>query len=181
MLKIVKSVSHGVSAVTNGFMPLSYGYRITKILTFNTDIMKALKAMMIGLALMAVCGFANATTKTTNDVNTTKQEVLDTYMNALVHGNLDGISAAIDDNAKFYVVQGVRVHASDKKQVLDYLKSNANIDQNCKCSSSTLSQDDNTLVQKVEMKFKEITRTDVITAQRSDDGWKITKVETSFK
>ena len=137
--------------------------------------------MMIGLALVAVCGFANASPKTSTDVNTTKQEVLDTYMNALVHGNLEGISDAIADNARFYVVQGVRVRTTDKKDVLAYLKSNAHIDQNCAFTGTVLSQDDNTLVEKVEMKFKEITRTDVVTAQRTDDGWKITKVETSFK
>jgi len=151
-----------------------------QILTFNTDIMKTLKAMMIGLALVAVCGFANAAPKTA-DPDATKQEVMDTYMNALVHGNLDGISNAIDNDARFYVVQGVRVRTVDKKQAMEYLKTNANIDQDCECTSTVLHEDDNTMVQKVEMKYKEITRTDVVTAQRSDDGWKITKVETSFK
>ena len=34
---------------------------------------------------------------------------------------------------------------------------------------------------KVDMKYSDFTRTDVITAEHAGHGWKITKVETSFK
>jgi len=141
--------------------------------------MKTLKAIM-GLALMAVCGFANAAPKT-HDGNATKQEVVDTYLNAIVHGDLNGITNAIDDNAHFYIQRGVRILATDKKEVVKYLKTNANIEHNCTCTGTVLQESDNMLVEKVEMKFKDMTRTDVITAQLSDEGWKITRVETSYK
>jgi len=134
----------------------------------------------MALALIAVCGLASASPKT-NDGNATKQSVVDTYLNAVVHGNMSGIGNAIDDNAHFYIERGVRVLATDKRHVLDNLKATANIDQNCDCSSTVLKEGDTFLVEKVEMKFDGVTRTDVITAQLSDDGWKITKVETSFK
>jgi hypothetical protein len=94
---------------------------------------------------------------------------------------LNGIDKAIDDNARFYVQRGVRVLASDKSEVMNYLKTNANVDRDCVYDNTVLDQGNNFVVEKVEMKFKELTRTDVITAQRSDDGWKITKVETSYK
>lgn len=141
--------------------------------------MKTIKAMM-SLALIAVCGFANAAPKTHHD-NATKEEVVDTYLDAVVHGDLNGIDRAIDDNAHFYVQHGVRILANDKKDMMTFFKENANIDKNCDYSSKVLNQGENFLIEKVVMKFKEITRTDVITAQRSDDGWKITKVETSYK
>jgi hypothetical protein len=145
----------------------------------TTHIMKTLRAMM-GLALIAVCGFANAAPKTHGD-NATKEEVVDTYLNAIVHGDLNGISRAIDDNAHFYIQQGVRITATGKREVMDYLKANANVDKACDYTSTVLNQGETFLVEKVVMKFKEVTRTDVITAQLSDDGWKITKVETSYK
>jgi len=141
--------------------------------------MRTIRAMM-GLALMAVCGFANAAPKAHHD-NATKEEVVDTYLDAVVHGDLNGIDKAIDDNARFYVQRGVRILATDKHEVMNYLKTNANIDKNCVYDNTVLDQGENFVVEKVEMKFKELTRTDVITAQRSDDGWKITKVETSYK
>lgn len=134
----------------------------------------------MGLALIAVFGFANAAPKTHHD-NATKEEVVDTYLDAVVHGDLNGIDRAIDDNAHFYTQHGVRVLTSDKREIMDYLKTNANVDRNCNYNSTVLDQGDNFVVEKVEMKFNELTRTDVITAQRSDDGWKITKVETSYK
>ena len=141
--------------------------------------MKTLKAMM-GLALITVCGFAYAAPKAHHD-NATKEEVVDTYLDAVVHGDLSGIDKAIDDNAHFYIQRGVRILTTDKQEVMDYLKTNANIDRNCVYDNTVLDQGNNYVVEKVEMKFKELTRTDVITAQRSDDGWKITKVETSYK
>jgi hypothetical protein len=140
--------------------------------------MKTLKAIM-GLSLMAVCGFAGASPR--DHGNATKQQVVDTYLNAVVHGNLSDISQAIDDNAHFYFQRGVRIQASDKREVLNYMKANANVNQNCNCSETVLQEGDNYIVEKVEMKFNDVTRTDVITAQLSDDGWKITKVETSYK
>jgi len=134
----------------------------------------------MALALIAVCGFASASPKN-NDGSATKQSAVDTYLNAVVHGNMNGIGDVIDDNAHFYIERGVRVQTTDKRHILDNLKATANIDQNCNCSSSVLEEGDSFLVEKVEMKYNEVTRTDVITAQLSDDGWKITKVETSYK
>ncbi|MGZ3777504.1 MAG: hypothetical protein ACXVI9_07915, partial [Mucilaginibacter sp.] len=62
--------------------------------------MKTLKAIMMGLALTLTIGVANAAPKTHH--NLTKDEVVDTYTNAVVRGDLNGIDNAIDDNAQFY-------------------------------------------------------------------------------
>jgi len=91
------------------------------------------------------------------------------------------LADVIDDNAQFYIERECVFWLPISARVLDYLKTNANFDQNCDCSSTVLKEGDTFLVEKVEMSFDEVTRTDVITAQLSDDGWKITKVETSYK
>ena len=41
--------------------------------------------------------------------------------------------------------------------------------------------DDEKKVMKVNMKYADYTRTDIVTAEPEGKGWKITKVETSFK
>ena len=142
--------------------------------------MKTLRTMMVGLALIAVCGVANAAT-TSHHGGNAKTEVIDTYVNAIVHGNLNDIDNAIYDDARFYIVHGPRVIISDKSHVLDYLKINEHIDQNCNCKSTVLLDSDEKFVEEVQIQYDAITRTDVITTQLTGDGWKITKVETSFK
>jgi hypothetical protein len=133
----------------------------------------------MGLALLIVCGVANASTKAAHS-NLTKEEVIDIYLNAVVHGKLTGIEGAIDNDVQFNMTRGENVNTLNKKQLLAALKANENIEQDCKCTSSIVQDDDGTVVRKVEMKYNDFTRTDVITAQRSGNNWKITKVDTSY-
>lgn len=141
--------------------------------------MKTLRAMMMmGLALLLVCGISQAAPIGHGN---SKDEVIDTYLNAIVHGKLDGVSDAIDDDAQFNMKRGERVSTLTKAQIMDGLKANANIEQDCRCTKSVLQDDDAKKILKVDMKYVDYTRTDVITAERAGSGWKITKVETSFK
>jgi len=133
----------------------------------------------MGFALLIVCGVANAATKTTHS-GLGKEEVIDAYLNAVVHGKIAGIDNAINDDAQFNLTRGDNVNTMSKQQMLAALKSNENIEQDCKCTSSIVQDDDDTVIRKVEMKYSDFTRTDVITAQRSGNSWKITKVETSY-
>jgi hypothetical protein len=141
--------------------------------------MKTLKAMMMGLALLLVSGISQAAPA--NHGNTTRDEVINTYLNAVVHGKLGRIDEAMDDDAQFNMKRGDNVITLTKSQVLDALKINANVEQDCQCSKTTVRDEDDIQVLKVDMKYKDYTRTDVITAERFGKGWKITKVETSFK
>ena len=141
--------------------------------------MKTFKAMMMGLALLLVCGISQAAP--IGHGNATKDEVIDTYLNAVVHGKLDGVSNAIDDDAKFYTKRGDLVNTLTKSQILEAMQASANIEQQCQCTKSVLQDDNEKKVMKVDMKYGDYTRTDVITAEPAGKGWKITKVETSFK
>jgi hypothetical protein len=142
-------------------------------------IMKTLKAMMMGLALLLVCGISQAAP--IGHGNATKDQVIDTYLNAIVHGKLDGVSDVIDADAQFYMKRGERVNTLTKAQIMDGLTANANVEQDCQCTKSVLQDDDMKKVMKVDMKYADYTRTDVITAEPIGAGWKITRVETSFK
>ncbi|MDB5141753.1 MAG: nuclear transport factor 2 family protein [Mucilaginibacter sp.] len=142
--------------------------------------MKTLRAMAMGLALLLVCGVSQAASITSHG-NSTKDEVIDIYLNAVVHGKLNGISEAIDDYAQFDMKRGNSVNTLSKSQILKALKSGENIEQDCQCTKTVLQSDDEKSVVKVDMKYNDFTRTDVITAQRAGNGWQITKVETSYK
>ncbi|HEY4323058.1 MAG TPA: nuclear transport factor 2 family protein [Mucilaginibacter sp.] len=142
--------------------------------------MKTLRAMMMGLALLLVCGASQAATLI-NRAGLSKEDVITTYLNAVVHGKVDGVDNAIDDNAQFDMKRGDKVNTLDKSRLIDALKSNENVEQNCQCAKTTLQDDDEKNIVKVDMKYADFTRTDVITAEHVGSGWKITKVETSFK
>jgi hypothetical protein len=140
--------------------------------------MKTLKAIMTGLALLMVCGFASAKTITLN--NPTKDEAVDTYTNAVVHGDLSGIENAIDDDAQFNMTRAGHTTILTKDELINYLKSGADFQQKCKCTGSVVQDTDDKYIKKVTMDFGGYIRTDVVTAERAGNGWKVTKVETSF-
>jgi hypothetical protein len=141
--------------------------------------MKTLKAVMMGMALLFICVASQAAP--INDGNASKDEVMNTYLNAVVHGKLDGIDNAIDDDAQFDIQRGDNINTLNKSQIISSLKANENIDQDCQCTKKIMRDEDDVQVLKVDMKYQDFTRTDVVTAQRSGSKWKITKVETSFK
>jgi hypothetical protein len=133
--------------------------------------MKTLKALMMGLALLLVCSISQAAP--ISHGNSTKDQVIDTYLNAVVHGKLDGVSDAIDDDAQFAIKRGEHINTLTKAQIMDALKTNVNVEQDCQCTKSVMQDDD--------MKYADYIRTDIITAEPVGAGWKVTKVETSFK
>ena len=65
--------------------------------------------------------------------------------------------------------------------MINTLKSSEGVEQNCECTKSVVQDSDEISTLKVEMKFSDFSRIDVITAQHAGNGWKITKVDTSFK
>jgi hypothetical protein len=142
--------------------------------------MKTLKFVMLGTALLFAFVVTNAAAKTTH-ASPTKEEVINTYLNAVVHGKLDGIDNAIDNDAEFNMIRGGNVKTLTKPQIISSLKSSENVEQDCQCTKSVVQDSDDATVLKVEMKYNDFTRTDVITAERAANGWKITKVDTSFK
>ena len=141
--------------------------------------MKTLKAMMMGMVSLLICGASQATSLISHD--NSKDKAIDTYLNAVVHGKLAGIDDAIDNEAQFDMKRGNNVNTLTKAQIISALKANENVEQDCQCTKTVVRDDDDMKVMKVDMKYNDFTRTDVITTEHAGSGWKITKVETSFK
>ncbi|MDF2435613.1 MAG: hypothetical protein JWP44_5246 [Mucilaginibacter sp.] len=140
--------------------------------------MKNLKSIMLGLALLVVCGAAKALSNTIPG-KLTKTDVLNIYMNAAAHGKIDGLEKVLADDVQYNIARGEKTITADKRQMLAAFKAEENIEQACKCNTTTLQDDDERLVVKVEMKYEGYTRTNVVTIVNKGYGWEITKVNTS--
>src|ERR1700742_3161457 len=116
--------------------------------------MKTLKAMVMGLALLLVCGVSQAAS-VTNHINSTRDEVIDAYVNAVVHGKINGFSDLIDDDAKFNMKRGSNVNTLSKPQILNSLKSSENVEQDCQCTKTVMQDSDDMSVIKVDMKYND--------------------------
>ena len=141
--------------------------------------MKIVKEVMIGLIFIVFLNNAHASTSPRR-IDLSKFHAMNAYINAVVHGKLHDIKHVIDDDALFNIQHGNKFHAVDRFKALHSLRYAENIEQNCSYSKSTVWEGSGISVQKVDMRYSDFTRTDMVTLERDGNEWKITKVEISF-
>ena len=141
--------------------------------------MKTLKSMLASIALITVCFVANATVKPVAD-KPTKSDVVNMYIDAISHGKINSLNAILDESMQFNIQRGENVNTLDKNQLLEYLKGNANGDAPVSTNTTTVQEDDNSYVVKVDFKYAGYTRSDLVTVENSG-GWMITKIQSSYK
>ena len=135
--------------------------------------MKTLKSILMGLALIISFTAAKA------DGQPSKTEVIDIFMNASAHGKMEKFESILANNVEYTTQRGERTIKANKNEILAFYKASENVDQACKCSSTTLKENEKNMVVKVEMQYEKYTRTNLVTMKNIDGNWKITRVETS--
>lgn len=135
---------------------------------------------MLGLALLVVCGAANANPVTEND-NLTATHAINTYVDAVTRGKLSGLNEVLDQSVKFNMLRGKKLLSFNKKEMMDFFKGDKNIEQACVTSTSIVESNADLKLIKVDMKFDGFTRSNYVTVANTGDGWKITNVYSVFK
>jgi hypothetical protein len=142
--------------------------------------MKNLKSIILGLALLVVCGAVKANPVTDNE-SLTATHAVNTYVDAITRGKLAGLNEVLDQTVKFSMLRGKKMLSFDKKQMMDFFKGDKNIEQTCTTSTDIVESNADIKVVKVDMKYDGFTRTNYVTVTNTGDGWKITNVYSVFK
>ena len=140
--------------------------------------MKTLKSVLTGMALLFICVAANATIKSV-DPKSVKDDVINTYIDAITHGKTANLANVLSDDMQYNMQRGENVNTLNKEQLLDYLKNNSTSDA-VTTTTSVVVDDNDTYTVKIEFKYADIVRDDVVTLSQGG-GWQITKVVSSFK
>jgi hypothetical protein len=142
--------------------------------------MKTLKTIMLGLVLLVVCGVAKAN-PIPEPETLTKTYAVNTYINAITRGKLDGFNDVLDQSVKFSMLRGSEILCFDKKQMVDFMKKVKNIQQACTTSIHVVESGNDVAVIRVDMKFENFMRSNYVTIANTPNGWKITNVHSVFK
>jgi hypothetical protein len=102
-------------------------------------------------------------------------------VDAMVRGRLDGFKNVLATNAGFSMLRGNQVVNFSKKQMLDYMEDNRNVEQVCDISTEVIESNSDISLVKVDMKFDGFTRSNYVTMANTGEGWKITNVYSVFK
>ncbi|MBD1392958.1 nuclear transport factor 2 family protein [Mucilaginibacter glaciei] len=142
--------------------------------------MKTLKSIMLGLALLIIGGTVKAHTPPVND-NLTKTYAVNTYINAITRGKMDGLSDVLDKSVKFSMLRGNDVLSFDKKEMLDFMRKDRNVQQSCLTSTHVVESSNDIAMVRVDMQYDNFVRSNYVTIANTGAGWKITSVYSVFK
>ena len=133
----------------------------------------------IATALIMVTSFSSFAAEKTNPLKDMESDrIVSTYLEATTVGSTD-LNKFLFTN-DFEYRNSNNGNRANKKQYLRFLKKNEGNQYNCKTSYQILSQDGKVCVAKTIMTFDNFTRVDYITLHQSKDGWKVSKVETTY-
>ncbi|MBD1366999.1 nuclear transport factor 2 family protein [Mucilaginibacter sp. ZT4R22] len=142
--------------------------------------MKNLKSIILGLALLVVCGAVKANPIPDNE-SLTATHAVNTYVDAITRGKLAGLNDVLDQTVKFSMLRGKKMLSFDKKQMMEFFKGDKNVEQTCTTSTDIVESNADIKVVKVDMKYDGFTRSNYVTVTNTGDGWKITNVYSVFK
>lgn len=139
--------------------------------------MKTLKSILLGLALIVTA----TVVKANDNEKLTKDHAISTYIDAVAHGKLEGLNQVLDNNVKFSMMRGNQVISFSKSEMLTSLQASKNTEQDCKVNTTTVENNGEVAIVKVELQYEGFTRSNLVTVSNTGSGWKITNVHSVFK
>ena len=148
--------------------------------------MKTLVKTFAAAALIAVSTFAMAAegpgAKATKvNVNlSTADFALEHYVAVTTEGESAGVEQlfSADFNQK---IQATNAQSNSRSEVVKLLKKQKGEKLNCTVSTDILEESADYMVAKVTLKFENFTKTDLVTLERVDNDWKVSKSINSYK
>lgn len=140
-----------------------------------------MKTLKSALAAIIILFTSVAVSKAAGKIGQPSQtDVLNMYVNAVSNGKAADMDKYLDDELQFNVHRGSSVTTLNKDQVLNYLKESTGSNAPVNTNVTVMQQDDASATVKVDFKYENYTRTDVVTLKKVF-GWKITGVESTCK
>ena len=133
----------------------------------------------IAAALIMVTSLSSFASEKANPLKDVESSmILNTYLEAVTVGSIELNKFLFADDFQYRNVNNN--DRAGKKEYIKYLKANKGMQYDCKSSYEILSQDGKVCVAKATMAFDNFTRVDYITLNQGKDGWKVSKVETTY-
>lgn len=129
---------------------------------------------LLGLATMMLC-FSFAKANPIKEFNTKK--IISIYVEATNLGNSIYNAHLFADDFEY---RDSNNNKTDKKTYLKFLKQNENYIFNCDTAYEILDEYGKSCVAKVTMKFENFIRVEYVTLSKTEEGWKISKVITTY-
>ncbi len=106
---------------------------------------------------------------------------LEQYVATVSQGQADHLDRLFSDAFVLRVNGNAKPTAYNKAQVIDLLKGNKNIKQQCSTTYSIVDENNGCSIAKVEMKYQNFTKVDYVTITKDAAGYQVSQVVTTYK
>ncbi|WP_134090106.1 nuclear transport factor 2 family protein [Olivibacter sp. XZL3] len=138
----------------------------------------SIKLFIVAIILFSSSAFASAT----EDRNlSTAENAIHEYIDGITLGRTENIEALFAESFKRNTAGNGAVYSHSKKQVVDFLKQNRNLKQNCITQYDVIEQSAQFALAKLEMRYPEFTKIEYVQLCREGSEWKINQVTTTYK
>ncbi|HXI01505.1 MAG TPA: nuclear transport factor 2 family protein [Sphingobacteriaceae bacterium] len=131
-------------------------------------------------ALLMVLSFSAFAADESNNQKLNMNYALKTYMDAVTHGKISGLSEILDTDVKFTNTRGNKIINYNKSEILRSFNDNQNIAQNCSTDYRVMELNSTITIVKVVMKYEEFSKISYVSMANTTKGWKITNVSSSY-
>jgi hypothetical protein len=143
--------------------------------------MKTLKTIILSLAAVVAFGAASAKNINPESDKMSVNYAVSTYVNALSHGQNNGLNEVIDSNCKLTMLRGKSMLSFDKAQLMESFQTTQNVQQNCTTSIAVNETNTDLTLVTVTMQYAGFTRVNYVTLANTATGWKINNIYSVFK
>ncbi|WP_437921534.1 nuclear transport factor 2 family protein [Sphingobacterium sp. LRF_L2] len=133
----------------------------------------------IAAAFIMITSFSAFAAETANPLkNLESAKIVTTYLEATTLGSVDMNKFLFSDDFEYR--NTANGDSFNKREYTNFLKAHKGIKFDCETAYEILDQSGQACVAKATMKFANFTRVDYITLSQSSEGWKVSKVVTSY-
>ncbi len=143
--------------------------------------MKTLKTLALSACILIATTAVKAGKISDGDKTTSSFYAINTYIDAMSRGKIEGLDKVVDKTAKFSYLRDKNIVSVDKAELIKNIEDNKGIEQACAVSTSVVSNNADVEVVKVDMKYETFTRINYVTLTNNGSAWKITNVYSVFK
>ncbi len=133
----------------------------------------------IATTLLMIATFSSFAAENFNPLkHVATAKILTTYLEATTLGSTDLNKFLFADDFEYR--NSANGDSFNKKEYTAFLKAHKGIQFDCETTYEILDESGQACVAKATMKFENFTRVDYITLNQSEEGWKVSKVVTSY-
>src|SRR5690606_18852632 len=139
----------------------------------------SIRSIIAAIIVITSSAFANAAT-TDKNLNTAESTIHE-YIDGITLGRTENLEELFTENFKRNTAGKGVVHSHTKAQVINFLKQNKNLKQNCKTQYNVIEQSAQFALAQIEMKYPDFTKVEYVQLCREGNGWKINQVTTTYR